>query len=411
MGDMVEIDIDEERTEPVVDCTVCTMWRVPTDHTMVQSDCGAWFVYAETSRRSWKVMPATAALITAVRDGWKPCSPAPPMLEPWIEAARMEPGTVGLSQILDNLVETGLLERADTPSSQVAISGRSWHDLRVRLCVVPPVPMRLRTPVLRLARLSPIAAAVCLLIAAHMWTDASGKMSMQQWMIRTQGHPGWYVPAIILLAMVLLRLVHELGHAITMGAATGRGTPIGGRLFLGMPQAYADASNIVLIPKRSWRISVLLGGVCAEMMLWTGAMLFAHAMVWNVPDLVVAGVLVGGPASIVFNLLLPFLKNDGYFLLQEVTGIRNLGAKAAVAAHQQFLDTGSSAGVSSWWLSWYGLLHMTYCGFMGAMIGGAIGAWINWRSLGATTGLLVVGGFTVRGFRARYSRAAARASV
>ena len=133
----------------------------------------------------------------------------------------------------------------------------------------------------------------------------------------------WYVGAL-----VLAKLVHELGHAYT-AKHHGTAVPSLGVAFIVLwPVLYTDNTDAWQVPSRRARMSMVAAGVLAELALAVVATLLWHVL----PDgparsacFVLATVTWVG--SVMINLS-PFMRFDGYYLLSDFLDVPNLQPRA-----------------------------------------------------------------------------------
>lgn len=133
------------------------------------------------------------------------------------------------------------------------------------------------------------------------------------------------------------------------------GVPVGFRLFYGIPQAFADVGEVVLLKRRWHRLAVLLGGVSVEMLVWSVLVAWSFSDPRGIPIFFIAAILFGGPLSVCVNLI-PFFRTDGYWVLRELSGIDNLRLEAERAARIVFFQNQPLEADDPWWLPWYGML-------------------------------------------------------
>ena len=137
-------------------------------------------------------------------------------------------------------------------------------------------------------------------------------------------HWWWYG-----LLFPLLKLLHELAHAICIKRWGGAVHEAGITLLVLMPIPYVDASDSWLFEKRSHRLITAAAGIIAE----TVAVAFA-IIVWSVVepgllrDFAFAIAVLGTISTLLFNAN-PLLRFDGYFILQDLIDMPNLGARAS----------------------------------------------------------------------------------
>ena len=138
----------------------------------------------------------------------------------------------------------------------------------------------------------------------------------------------WLGLLAYLLALVVLKLVHELGHAL---AAMRSGAPpgkIGVAFIFGFPMAYTELDGVARIRSRRKRMMVAAGGVYAETMV-AGMALLAWAVL---PDGVMRSLaFVLATTSLATSLLInmnPLSRFDGYYFLADWWGKENLQTRS-----------------------------------------------------------------------------------
>ncbi|MEE9334134.1 MAG: hypothetical protein V3U65_08585 [Granulosicoccaceae bacterium] len=146
------------------------------------------------------------------------------------------------------------------------------------------------------------------------WSNLSGSPS----------HWWWYG-----LLFPLLKLLHELAHAICIKRWGGAVHEAGITLLVLMPIPYVDASDSWFFEKRSHRLITAAAGIIAE----TVAVAFA-LIVWSMVepgllrDFAFAIAVLGTVSTLLFNAN-PLLRFDGYFILQDLIDMPNLGSRAS----------------------------------------------------------------------------------
>jgi len=132
----------------------------------------------------------------------------------------------------------------------------------------------------------------------------------------------------IMILMIILKVIHEFGHAYACKRFGGTVPEMGVFLIVFAPMAYVDASASWGFPSKMRRLLVSLGGVYFESIvamlaiyIWflTGPGLL-HDMAYNV-------IFLAGVTTLIFNLN-PLMRYDGYYVLSDVTEIPNLRQRA-----------------------------------------------------------------------------------
>jgi putative peptide zinc metalloprotease protein len=132
----------------------------------------------------------------------------------------------------------------------------------------------------------------------------------------------------VLVTVSLVTILHELAHALTCRHFGGRVTDMGFLLLYGLPCFYCNVGDTYLFREKRERLWVFFSGGFFELFVWALAVLG-----WR---LVVPGTLTSRALFVVaavsglrslFNFN-PLIQMDGYFMLSEQLGIKNLRRQA-----------------------------------------------------------------------------------
>lgn len=159
-----------------------------------------------------------------------------------------------------------------------------------------------------------------LVLAALNWgrmVDRLGERILDPWNL-----------AAIAVAYPILKVLHELGHALAVKVWGGRVHDVGIMFILFMPIPYVDASAASGFSSKWRRTVVDAAGMLVELfiaavalMLWLGAERpIVRAILFNC-------MLIGTASTLLFNGN-PLLKFDGYYILSDVLEIPNLAQRA-----------------------------------------------------------------------------------
>lgn len=136
----------------------------------------------------------------------------------------------------------------------------------------------------------------------------------------------------ILVAIFLMKFIHEMGHAYT---ATKYGVPVstlGIAVMVLYPVLYTETSNAWRMSDRRQRMHIALAGVMAETMVAAVALMMWHllppGMGRSIAFILAAVALVG---SLAINLN-PLMRFDGYYIFSDMVGIDNLQDRACAFA-------------------------------------------------------------------------------
>ncbi|MEL7544267.1 MAG: site-2 protease family protein [Pseudomonadota bacterium] len=134
--------------------------------------------------------------------------------------------------------------------------------------------------------------------------------------------------ALFALTAVLIKVLHELGHAWTAERYGVRVTTMGIAFMVMMPLAYTDVTDAWRLTDRGQRLRIAAAGIAVELALACVATL---AWVFLPDGPMRSAAFLTATTSWILTLavnLNPFMKFDGYYLLSDGLGLANLQARA-----------------------------------------------------------------------------------
>jgi putative peptide zinc metalloprotease protein len=174
----------------------------------------------------------------------------------------------------------------------------------------------------------------CYLIS-RQWADFSAMFT------QTEQLPSLTIFAVVLL---LLKVVHEFGHAITTVRAGCRVPSMGVAFMLGAPVLYTDTTDSWRLPQRSDRLKVVVAGVGAEMIVAGLAVFLWPFLLDGLARHLCFAIMT---TSIVTTLLInlnPFMRYDGYFALSDYLEVPNLQPRSFALANWKMRELLFSLG-------------------------------------------------------------------
>jgi putative peptide zinc metalloprotease protein len=157
------------------------------------------------------------------------------------------------------------------------------------------------------------------LVAMH-WTELSSDVVDRMFSVENL--------FLVWLVFPLIKLLHELGHAIATRAGGGEVHEMGVMLLVLIPIPYVDASSATAFRDKRSRMLVGAAGMLVELFI---AAIAVFAWVHLEPGLERAiaydVILVAGVSTLLFNAN-PLLRYDGYYILADWLEIPNLGQRA-----------------------------------------------------------------------------------
>ncbi len=127
---------------------------------------------------------------------------------------------------------------------------------------------------------------------------------------------------------VIIKLIHELGHAFTCRRFGGEVHELGVMFLVFVPAPYVDASSAWSLPSKWQRTLVGAGGMIFELFV---AAICAFVWKYTAPGLVHSlaynTMLIASVSTVIFNAN-PLLRYDGYYMLSDLLEIPNLKQKS-----------------------------------------------------------------------------------
>ena len=150
------------------------------------------------------------------------------------------------------------------------------------------------------------------------------------------------------LAWVVLKIVHEFGHAMTCHHFGGKVKDTGIIFILFAPLAYVDATSSLRFQSRRKRMAVAAAGMFVELAIASAcvcAWFLVSSPEWK--QQLTHVMIAAGFSTILFNAN-PLMRFDGYFLLSDILRIPNLytTGSEAVKRHVRWLFLGQTSDSS-----------------------------------------------------------------
>ena len=166
-------------------------------------------------------------------------------------------------------------------------------------------------------------------------------LTMRQWDSFASTFSYLYSPAGIawlIVALLLAKTAHELGHAFTAKHYGLRIPTMGIALLVLWPVLYTDTTEAWKLTERRQRLAISAAGISAEFIIAVLALLL-----WNIfPDGPArSAVFVIATTSWLITLFVninPFVRFDGYYLLSDYLDIPNLQTRAFELARWKMLE-------------------------------------------------------------------------
>lgn len=206
-----------------------------------------------------------------------------------------------------------------------------------------------------------VVVAVALVMAAMHWAELTENMSDR--VLSAQNL------FLIWLVYPVIKLLHELGHGLTVKRWRGEVHEMGIMLLVLAPVPYVDASASAAFKDKRKRMLVGAAGIMVELFVAALAMfVWAAAEPGLVRSVAFNVMLIGGISTVFFNGN-PLLRFDAYYVLADFLDMPNLGARAnqyigyllqRYAFGFQEAESPASDPGERPWLSGYSVLAFVY---------------------------------------------------
>lgn len=203
--------------------------------------------------------------------------------------------------------------------------------------------------------------------SAEFWADSRQVFSPNNWLL-------------LVIVWVALKVVHEFGHGLCCRYHGGRVTEMGVVFVLFAPMAYVDVTSTWGFRSRWKRMHVAGAGILVELTIaavaalcWTQATTpFARHLLHNV-------IISASLTTLIFNIN-PLMRFDGYFLLEDLLDLPNLGttatrwlqSRSARFFYGEHRSVPVPVGVQGWVIRSYAVLSSLWrCTVTGSLLAGA----------------------------------------
>ncbi|MCH7701788.1 MAG: hypothetical protein IID37_08875, partial [Planctomycetes bacterium] len=170
-----------------------------------------------------------------------------------------------------------------------------------------------------------LAVWLCLLIVA-------GLVAASQWEALRRPAVGLLTVGnlpVMFGTLVLLKVLHEFGHAFACKRFGGHVPEMGVYLIIFTPCAYVDATACWGFTSKRQRLAVSLAGMYVESIIAAVALLiWASSDPSLLRDVAYNVVFLAGVVTVLFNIN-PLMRFDGYYILSDLLEIPNLRARAS----------------------------------------------------------------------------------
>ena len=240
-------------------------------------------------------------------------------------------------RVLAQLDEQELLVYETTPDARTLVKRRDRRARQVRRGFLNPLAFRvsLGDPSALIRRLDWLGAIVLRPGVLWLWTCAmvvTAAAAASNWHSLVV-HATTYMntPHYLLLAWVsfpLIKLSHELGHALAVRHWGGDVRQAGVTLFVLVPAPYVDASAATGFRSRNQRLVVSAIGIMVELTLAAFALLlWLNVQSGLVSDIAFVTMFIGSVSTVLFNGN-PLMTFDGYYVLCDALDLPNLASRS-----------------------------------------------------------------------------------
>lgn len=335
-----------------------------------------WFVLQNPfASRYFRIRPAAYEFVARLR-------PEKTVQEVWLECLDRfpdeAPGQEAVLQLLAQLYLANLLHYENPADSEQLFKRyeeRRQRETAARLLNLMFMRFPLLDPDRFLARTLPVVGKLLGRAGAVLWIAVVGlaiKVALDnapELRLQSQGILAPGNLALLYAALVLIKTIHEFGHAYFCRKYGGEVHVMGILLMIFTPVPYVDASSSWGFRNRWQRVLVGAAGMIVELFVaalatfvWakTGSGI-VHSVAYNV-------MFIASVSTLIFNAN-PLLRFDGYYILSDLLEIPNLSQRASgelrhlwerhVFGVKQSESPAHTRGESAW-LVFYGIASGIY---------------------------------------------------
>lgn len=304
-----------------------------------------------------------------IEQAWQDCLAAHP---------DRAPGQEDALRLLAQLYAANLLY-SDLPADSAKLferyQQRRDREMKSRLLNIMFARIPLLDPDHFLKAAMPLVKLVISPVGALLWLFVAGagiKVALDNTDALREQSQGVLSPDnwfLLYLGFVIIKTVHEFGHAIMCRRFGGEVHTMGIMFMVFTPMPYVDATSSWSFRSRWQRVLVGAGGMIPELLL-AACMMFVwantgagalHSLAYNM-------MFVASVSTLLFNAN-PLMRFDGYYILSDLIDIPNLYFRANqqliyLIEHYAFgcqkAESPAHSRREAWWLGVYGLAGHIY---------------------------------------------------
>jgi len=288
------------------------------------------------------------------------------------------PGQEAVLQLLSQLYHAHLLhyeKAADSAQLFARYQQRRQREISSRLLNLMFMRFPLLDPDRFLVRTLPVVGWLISGWGALLWLAVVAlglKTAADQWPALRMQSQGILAPEnlpLLYAGLVLLKTLHEFGHAFFCRRFGGEVHVMGVMLMIFTPVPYLDASSSWGLRSRWKRALVGAAGMIVELFVASlAALVWSRTGAGTLHSLAYNLMFVASVSTVVFNAN-PLLRFDGYYILSDLLEIPNLAQRASqqlrhLWEHYVFGVKGSSSPAMTWseasWLVVFGIASGIY---------------------------------------------------
>ena len=300
----------------------------------------------------------------------------------WEECLRRSPdkapGQEDVLQLLTQLYFANLLY-FDVPADSAKLferyKKRKEREVRSKLLSIMFFRLPLLDPEFMLRKIGPLLKILVGPVGALIWlvvVGAAGKAVVEHFDAVTSQIQGILAPAnlpLLYLGLVIVKTIHEFGHAFVCKRFGGEVHVMGVMLLVFTPLPYIDATASWAFRNRWHRALVGAAGMIAEIFVAALAALYwSYSAPGTLNSIAYNMMVVASVSTVLFNAN-PLLRFDGYYILSDILDIPNLHTQSMrhlrhLCEHYLFGYPDSNSPAEStkeaFWLTVFGVLSGIY---------------------------------------------------